>query len=68
VDVLCRLAAAIELVSRKAAKNQDDLDKLLKFDPNKKIGLSVDAPPISADYDVTYDSKIGKRSCTVSFC
>ena len=30
-----------------------------KFDPNKKISISSEAPPMAKDYDVTYDPKIG---------
>ena len=59
ICVIIRLAAAIQLVNSKVANHPVETEQLLKFDPNKKIGLSTDAPPLSADYDVTYDPKIG---------
>ena len=40
------------------------LPSTAKFDPNKKICISADAPPPARDYDVTYDPKIGLTPLT----
>ena len=47
-------------------KNEERDPPKSKFDPHKKISMSLDAPAPAKDYDVTYDPKIGNKDVWIN--